>query len=393
MKYSGSTYTVNYDPREQQINFEGVFRPSREKEISAILAYLIQVHDQAEESLSLNFRRLRYANAEGIKTLSQFILYAREHDRLVIKIIASEILAWSERVLPNLCTLWDKVEFSIYDAHFYKSQDIIEHVDFIPLLRNQNLIVWPLEKDVLKRHGLTRGMKVADICCGCGDVSLLICRDFKPGFMLGVDHSEVAIEFARDLQSESKVHNVEFQRGDATALLLNDDTFDFVTCRLSLQIFSQPELILRELIRITKPGGRIYITGEDYGFIVANPENGTITKTYKHALEYGDQMGMDLQNGRKLYGMLTQAMLEDIRTDHIVMDTSNTEREAFAQVIESWRHFSADTIGNQLQLPQAERDSLLAGYDAHLQTIHNPDGYTTWVIVAASGRKPLQQSV
>jgi ubiquinone/menaquinone biosynthesis C-methylase UbiE len=223
-------------------------------------------------------------------------------------------------------------------------------------------------------------------------VPLLICREFEPGFMLGVDHSEAAIEYARNLQNDFSVHNAEFQRGDATSLLLNDDTFDFVTCRLSLQIFSQPEQILRELIRITKPGGRIYVTGEDYDLIVGNPEDGTISETYSRASDYGDQMGMDLRNGKKLFGMLTQARLEDIKADHIVVDTSNTEREAFAQVIESWRYFSVYTIGSQLHLSQPDQENLLAGYDAHLRTIHNPYGYTTWVMVAASGRKPLRQS-
>jgi ubiquinone/menaquinone biosynthesis C-methylase UbiE len=391
MKYIGSTYALLYDPLDQQINFEGVFRPSGEDETSAVLKYLTQVHDQVEGSLRLNFRRLRYVNAEGIKILSLFVAYARGRDRLVVKVIASGVLAWSERVLPNLRAIWDKVEFSVYDAHFYESQDIIEDMDFIPLLRNQTRILWPIEKETLKRHGLARGMKIADICCGCGDVPLLICREFEPGFMLGVDHSEAAVEYARNLQTEFSVRNAEFQRGDATALLLGDDMFDFVTCRLSLQIFSQPEQILKELIRITKPGGRVYVTGEDYDLIVGNPEDDLISKTYDRASAYGDQMGMDLRNGKKLYGMLSQARLEDLRADHIVVDTGNTDRAAFAQVIESWRYFSVFTIGNQLHLNQADQDSLLAGYDAHLRTIRNPHGYTTWVMVAASGRKPLRQ--
>jgi ubiquinone/menaquinone biosynthesis C-methylase UbiE len=392
MKYCGSTYTLIYDPLDQQINFEGVFRPAGDDEIAAVFKYLTQIHDQLEGCLRLSFRRLRYVNAEGIKILSMFVAYARGRDRLILKIIASGVLAWSERVLPNLRAIWNKVEFSIYDAHFYGSQDIIEDMDFIPLLRNQTRILWPLEKEVLQNHGLAHGMRIADICCGCGDVPLLICREFEPGFILGVDHSEAAIEYARNLQGEFNVRNAEFQRGDATALLQGDDVFDFVTCRLSLQIFSQPEQILKELVRIAKPGGRVYVTGEDYDMIVGNPEDGLIRRTYESASVYGDRMGMDLRNGKKLYGMLSQARLEDIRLDYIVVDTVNTDREAFAQVIESWRFFSVFTIGNQLKLSQADQDSLLAGYDAHLRTIRNPHGYTSWVMVAVSGRKPFRQS-
>ena len=392
MKYSGSTYTLIYDPQEQQINFEGVFRPAGEEEVAEVFKYLTQIHDQVEGCLRLSFRRLRYVNAEGIKILSMFVAYARGRDRLILKIIASGVLAWSERVLPNLRAIWNKVEFSIYDAHFYGSQELIEDIDFIPLLRNQTRILWPLEKEILQKHGLAHGMRIADICCGCGDVPLLICREFEPGYILGVDHSEAAVEYARNLQAEFNVRNAEFQRGDATALLQGDDIFDFVTCRLSLQIFSKPEQILKELVRVAKPGGRVYVTGEDYDQIAGNPEDDLIRQTYERASVYGEQMGMDLRNGKKLYGMLSQAQLEDIRVDYIVVDTVNTNREAFAQVIESWRFFSVYTIGNQLHLSQADQDELLAGYDANLRTIRNPHGYASWVMVAVSGRKPFRQS-
>ena len=276
----------------------------------------------------------------------------------------------------------------MHDKDFYKSQEIIEDGDFIPLLRNQTRILWPREKEILGHHGLAKGMKVADICCGCGDVPLLITREFQPASMLGIDHSKAAVAYARNLQEDFNLQNVEFRRGDATALLLNDDQFDFVLCRLSLQIFSQPEQILKELIRITKPGGRVYAICEDYDLIVGDPQSDLIRETYERAAVYGDQMGMDLRSGKKLFSMLSQARLQDIRVDHIVVDTSNADREAFAAVIESWREFSVYDIGNSLELSKEDQESLLSGYNAQLQAIRSPYGYATWGIVACSGQKP-----
>jgi ubiquinone/menaquinone biosynthesis C-methylase UbiE len=392
MRYSTPSYTLSYDPLDQQIDFQGVFRPITDREVRDVSNYLIMIHDQVQGTLRLNFRRLRYINAMGMRVLSQFVTYARSQSCLTIKLIASGVLAWSERMLPNLCDIWDRVEFSVYDKNFYKSQQIIEDLEFVPLLRNQTRILWPHEQKILKQHGLKRGMKVADICCGCGDVPLLIAREFQPGSVLGVDHSESSINYARNLRDEFKTRNVEFQWGDATALILDNDSFDFVICRLSLQIFSQPELILRELIRITKPGGRVYTLCEDYDLIVGDPEGDAVRETYQSAALYGDQMGMDLRNGKKLYGMLAQARLEDIRADHIILDTTNTDREAFAQVIESWRDFSVNTIGQRLGINQDEQDTLLAGYDAQLRALNNPYGYTTWGLVACSGRKPDYQT-
>ena len=390
MNYAQATYALKYDPLDQQIDFEGILRPATIDEITNLVEYLKNVHDQVTGRLNLNFQRLRYVSASGIKALSLFIDYARTQDSLNITVVASSVLAWSERVLPNLQSIWDKVEFSVYDKNFYKSQEIIEEEDFIPLLRNQTRIIWPIEREILKDHGLRAGMRVADICCGCGDVPLLISRDFKPSYILGVDHSEAAIAHARHLQSGFSIHNAEFQRGDATTLMINDNVFDFVLCRLSLQIFSQPDLILKELIRIAKPGGRVYVICEDYDFIIGHPEGDLIHDTYERAAEYGDLMGMDLRSGKKLFGMLNQAHLEDIRTDHMIIDTNNANRDAFAQVIESWKKFSVYTIGNDLELSQSDQQSLLAGYEAQLRTIRSTSGFTTWGIVACSGKKPLK---
>lgn len=388
MKENNKSYIIKFDLLDQQIDFEGIFRPSGKEEQLSVLAKLKDMHDSVKGILRLNFRKLRYINASGVHVLSCLILYAKEKDSVSISIIASGILAWSERVLPNLLSIWEKVSFTVHDRGFYKSQGIIEDLDFIPLLRNQTRILWPIEKHVLHRHGLEKGMRVADICCGCGDVPLLISREMHPSFIMGIDHSEAAVEYARNLQSEFRIRNAEFQRGDATALMIHDNTFDFVICRLSLQIFSQPEQIVEELVRITKPGGRIYTLCEDYDLIVGYPETAAIRSTYDQAASYGESLGMDLTSGKKLFGMLERARLEDIMVDHVVIDTGNTERDAFARVIESWRTFSVYTIGESLKLSEGDQVKLLSGYEAHLRTIRDPGGYTTWSMVACSGRKP-----
>jgi len=389
MKYSNGSYTLTYDSLDQQVEFEGALRPVTAEEVSEIVAYLIRMHDRVQGTLRLNFRRLRYLSARGLEALAQFVAYARDKNKLKLKIVAAGVLAWSERILPNLNDIWDQLEFIVHDKDFYKSQGIVEDSDFIPLLRNQTRILWPQEKPALERHGLKKGMKVADICCGCGDVPLLITREFQPTSMLGIDHSKAAVAYARNLQEEFSLQNAEFRRGDATALMLDDNQFDFVLCRLSLQIFSKPEEIVKELVRVTKPGGRVYVMCEDYDLIVGHPESELIRETYNKAALYGDEMGMDLRSGKKLYNWLLQARLDDIFTSHIVVDTNNANRDAFANVIESWRDFSVYEIGNSLELTKEEQNRLLSGYDAQLQTIKSPYGYTTWGLVACSGQKPI----
>jgi SAM-dependent methyltransferase len=387
MSITGDRYLISYDPLDQQVNFEGSLRAVNQSDLEAIRDYLGELHQKLDGTMRLNFRKLRYLNSAGLRIIVDFLKTAEQARKLDIQLIGSKVVAWEEKTLPYLPSLGERIGFQVFDRNFYESQGIIEDAQFIPLLRNQTRLLWPQEREVLVRHGLREGLRVADICCGCGDVALLIARDLKPSFVLGVDHSLPALEYATRLQKEFKVRNADFRLGDATALMLEDEQFDFVLCRLSIQIFSRPELILKELFRILKPGGRMYLNGEDYDLIVGYPHDGEIRKVYDAAGRYGTAIGMDLYNGKKLYSILSGLRLTKIRLDYLNVDTINSDRQLFAEMIKSWRHFSAQTIGRELGITGQAKAELEAGYDAHLRTIQHPFGYTKWSVVAASGEK------
>lgn len=387
MNITGERYTISYDPVDQQVNFEGYVRTVNKSDLQGILDYLLDLHGRLDGTIRLNFRKMRYINSLGLRVLIDFLKHARNTEKMNVKLIGSKVITWEGKTLKSLASLWDRIEYVVFDDRFYESQGIIEDADFIPLLRNQTRLLWPQEKEILKKHGLRDGMRVADICCGCGDVPLLIARELKPSIVVGIDHSAPAIEYAIRLQREFNVLNVDFRLGDATALMMEDEIFDFVMCRLSIQIFSRPELILKELYRILKPGGRLYLTGEDYDLIIGYPNHEEIRTVYDRAGKYGRDIGMDLYNGRKLYPVLMGMKMANIKLDYINVDTVNCDRRVFSEMISSWRYFSADTIGRELHISREEHDSLLAGYEAHLKTIRNIFGYTKWTVVAASGEK------
>jgi ubiquinone/menaquinone biosynthesis C-methylase UbiE len=387
MTVTGERYTVTYDPLDQQLNFEGIFRTYNTEDLENIRNCFSEIHNKVKGTLKLNFRKLRYINSAGIRAIRDCLQYAKSRAELRIKLIGTKVLTWEVKTLPRLSQLWDGIEFVLHDENFYESQNIIEQDNFIPLLRTQTRLLWPLEKEILVKHGLKSGMKVADICCGCGDVALLIAKELKPSIVVGIDHSLPGVTYAGRLQKEFEVSNVDFKLGDATALMLDDDLFDFVICRLSIQIFSKPEEILKELYRITKPGGTVYLIGEDYDLIVGYPNAESIRRVYDKAAVYGKQMGMDLYNGKKLFSFLANMKLRDIKIDYIHVDTNNSSREDLAGMITSWRFFSADTIGKRLNISHADYDELLKGYDDHIQTINNPLGYTIWTVAAGSGVK------
>lgn len=99
-------------------------------------------------------------------------------------------------------------------------------------------------------NGRTR---VLDVGCGTGYYLNLISRK---GFeCLGIDHSE---NMLRQLKNIYPALNVRL--GDARRLSFKDDSFDAVISIETLRYFSHQEHLLREIYRVTKPGGRIFIT-------------------------------------------------------------------------------------------------------------------------------------
>src|SRR5690606_23356310 len=128
-------------------------------------SYLLELHQRLDGTMRLNFRKLRYLNSLGLKVIVDFLKHAAEAGKLDIQLIGSRVIAWEEKSLSNLPALGERIKFVVFDKNFYESQGIIEDAQFIPLLRNQTRLLWPLEREVLVRHGLREGMKVADICC------------------------------------------------------------------------------------------------------------------------------------------------------------------------------------------------------------------------------------
>jgi len=96
---------------------------------------------------------------------------------------------------------------------------------------------------------------VLDVGCGYGiNVPYLINADH----ITGIDFSPVMIEKARETALSSKVP-VELRLGDAEALDFPDNSFDTVISSLSTCSFYDPTKALKEMRRVSKPGGQILL--------------------------------------------------------------------------------------------------------------------------------------
>ena len=102
--------------------------------------------------------------------------------------------------------------------------------------------------------------RLLDVACGPG---LVVCA-FAPHVQAatGIDVTPAMLKRARKL-AEKLLANVAWQHGDVYSLPYDDASFTIVTTRFSFHHFLDPAAVLREMVRVCVPGGRIVVV-DDY---------------------------------------------------------------------------------------------------------------------------------
>ena len=112
-------------------------------------------------------------------------------------------------------------------------------------------------EELLKKYCSKDKIKIADVACGGGTLSYHLCEKFPNAEFYLSDMSSDALEIAKSINS-GKI-NFTFDIADITALnTYKENQFDFVFCWQTLSWLNKPEVGIKELIRIAKPGARIF---------------------------------------------------------------------------------------------------------------------------------------
>jgi ubiquinone/menaquinone biosynthesis C-methylase UbiE len=104
---------------------------------------------------------------------------------------------------------------------------------------------------------LTPDTRVLDVACGPGIVACAAAA--IAGHVTGIDLTPAMIEQARLRQAREELDNMTWQTGDATGLPFAEASFDTVLTRYSFHHLTEPACALREMKRVTRPGGRIVV--------------------------------------------------------------------------------------------------------------------------------------
>ena len=104
--------------------------------------------------------------------------------------------------------------------------------------------------------GVTAGMDVLDLGCGDGTTALPEAR--RGANVLGVDIASNLVAAGNARAEAEGLANIRFQEGDASNLEgIADDSFDLVVSIFGAMFAPRPFDVAREMVRVTRPGGRI----------------------------------------------------------------------------------------------------------------------------------------
>jgi len=117
---------------------------------------------------------------------------------------------------------------------------------------------------------LRPGLSVLDVGCGPGTITAGLAERVAPGRVVAADAAETVLDEAR--RNTAGLDNVEFAVADVHALDYPDGTFDVVHAHQLLQHVADPVGALREMRRVTRPGGIVAARDVDFGTVVWYPE-------------------------------------------------------------------------------------------------------------------------
>src|SRR5438445_9372861 len=112
----------------------------------------------------------------------------------------------------------------------------------------------PTAARLAKFAGVQSGQRVIDVACGTGVVAITAAR--IGANVTGLDLTPELLERARENSGVAEV-DVDWREGDVEALPFQDGAFDVVLSQFGHMFAPQPEVAIREMLRVLKPSGTI----------------------------------------------------------------------------------------------------------------------------------------
>ncbi len=266
-------------------------------------------------------------------------------------------------------------------AEFSGQYPIERRAGEIERLHTQSAAMAPDTRAMLELVGVGPGWSCLDVGCGPGGITGLLSERVGPqGRVVGLDRDAEFLAHARGRAAA----NTEFRQGDAYGSDLPAASFDLVHMRFVASTAGDPERLLREAIRLARPGGVVALQEPDGSTLNCYPEHPAWDRLKAALLGAFGGVGADLTLARRLYAVVRQAGLQDVqyRTCLLGVRSIDPMVDYLPSTVESLR----GTVIKLGLATEAEFPQMLADCRAHLRTPGT--SFTMYTVAQVWGRTP-----
>jgi SAM-dependent methyltransferase len=150
------------------------------------------------------------------------------------------------------------------------------------------------------------GARVLEVGSGLGILAAEVASAAAGVQVVGVEKSPEQIAAA------IKVPRVTCVQGDAQRLDFPDNSFDLVYARYLLEHVADPEGVLREMRRVTRPGGRVAACENDISLLRIDPPCPAFEEVWVAFQRFQESLGGDGRIGRRLFRLFRKTGFSEI---------------------------------------------------------------------------------
>lgn len=191
--------------------------------------------------------------------------------------------------------------------------------------------------EILREAGITTGMRVLDLGCGVGDVTMLAAGLVGPsGAVVGLDASAHALDTARLRTAAAGINWASFEQADIFAMQPGD-AFDAVIGRFILMHLPDPAAAIRSAMARIRPGGSVAFVELDVDSALAMPSFDLFDQCMDWIKELYSQLGIERNMGSKLYASFCHAGLAPGLSSSVLIEggKESTAHDYVAEAIRS----------------------------------------------------------
>ena len=234
---------------------------------------------------------------------------------------------------------------------------------------------------------LSQGMSVLDCGCGPGPLTLGFAEIVAPGRVVGIDIEPSMIDQANALAADSDVENLEFQVADIYDLPFEDGEFDVVFSSAVTEHLSDPIRALREILRVTKPGGIGAVIRTDWSFPFIVPECPELSRFFELFEGGFNRIGGSLNRGRFLRAHMREAGFDVVEFEtNMSQLLGQSAASASAETYIAWTE-NIPLFQESIELGITTDAELRSMVDGIREWAEHPDAYLSLARAHAVGMK------